>query len=316
METTQTDRQFPQYPYYAWDAWYVAARSAQLKAGGVLQTTIMEQRLIIVRSMDGELHALQDRCLHLGSSLASGKLEGRCLVCPFHGWKYGPDGKLVDVPALGAPEQTPGGLALRSYHVREGGGLIWVFMSHKPGTLPETDPIPEELLEGGWQPYVLEDCWPVNYTRFVENMMDQIHVAWVHRATIGRKSDRRGPFEPTIVERPDGFDLQNGMLEFRFPVTHRLLISPVLRQRMYSTPVGPSETRIFIMGLRKFARMSWLDPLFNFANRRILNEDRGVVLSQIPDHITYGAGGDLLLKPDTASKAYRKMLAERLAQQG
>lgn len=303
---------FPDPPYYLWNHWYVAARSSSVPAGGTFRTTMLEQPVLLVRTRDGQLHAVQDRCLHLGASLALGKLEGDCLVCPFHGWRYQADGRLVDIPALGPTEGAPANLALRSYPVREGGGLVWVFMGRKPGAPTEEDPVPPELAEGGWQTSVLEDSWPVNYTRFVENMMDQVHVAWVHRGTIGKRSERRGPLTPEVEVQADGLVLQGGMLEFRFPASHCLRIAPHLRQRMYGTPVGPQKTRIYLMGLRRFMKSPWLDPIFNHFNRRILEEDRAVVTSQQPPHITYGAGGDLLLQPDSAAKAYRRLLAERL----
>lgn len=306
---------FPEPPFYLWDHWYVAARSASVRPGALHRTVVLERPLVLVRTRAGQLVALEDRCLHLGASLALGKLDDDCLVCPFHGWRYAPDGTLVDIPALGEAPKAPAGLRLRSYAVREGGGLIWVFMAREADTPPVGDPVPPEACDPGWRPYVLEETWPVNYTRFVENMLDPIHVAWVHRGTIGRGSEQRGPLTPEVTVLDDGLALQGGRLTFRFPASHHLAITPSLAQRMYGTPVGPCETRIYLMGLRRFARWPWLDGLFNRFNRRVLDEDRAVVCSQQPPHVTYGAGGDLLLLPDGPAKAYRRALAERLEAQ-
>jgi nitrite reductase (NADH) small subunit/3-phenylpropionate/trans-cinnamate dioxygenase ferredoxin subunit len=38
---------------------------------------------------DGDAwHALQDACPHMGASLADGKLDGGCVVCHWHEWKF------------------------------------------------------------------------------------------------------------------------------------------------------------------------------------------------------------------------------------
>jgi nitrite reductase/ring-hydroxylating ferredoxin subunit len=36
----------------------------------------------------GVLHAIENSCLHAGASLAGGKLCGRVVTCPAHGWRY------------------------------------------------------------------------------------------------------------------------------------------------------------------------------------------------------------------------------------
>jgi nitrite reductase/ring-hydroxylating ferredoxin subunit/uncharacterized membrane protein len=39
--------------------------------------------ILLVRK-DGEIYALADTCAHLGGPLSEGKLDGRCVVCPWH----------------------------------------------------------------------------------------------------------------------------------------------------------------------------------------------------------------------------------------
>ncbi len=43
-----------------------------------------ETPLVLVRKA-GEIHALADTCAHLGGPLSEGKLDGDCVVCPWHG---------------------------------------------------------------------------------------------------------------------------------------------------------------------------------------------------------------------------------------
>ncbi len=53
----------------------------------------------MIRGGDGELRAFSNVCRHRGSRVADGSGNcGKALRCPYHGWTYGLDGKLLGVP--------------------------------------------------------------------------------------------------------------------------------------------------------------------------------------------------------------------------
>ena len=302
----------PTPPYFLWDHWYIAARSEEISTKGGLARTIMDTRIALYRTQEGRAVAISDRCPHLGASLAQGRVKDGCLHCPFHGWVFDQEGRCRDIPALGEPTSQLSNLKIRHYPTVEAGGLVWVFMRSDPDKLPTTVPIPRELNDPGWGYGLIEDVWPTNYTRFIENMLDMVHLPYVHAKTIGRFVKARGPLEPKVTEVENGFDLQDGQLTFRWPNVHRLSISPKMINYMWGVPVSATETRIYILAFRKFARIRALNPVFDFVNRRILNEDRGIILSQEPKYVTYGPDGDLLMRPDTAARMYRRLLEQQL----
>jgi nitrite reductase/ring-hydroxylating ferredoxin subunit len=43
---------------------------------------------VAVFNVDGTIYAMDDSCLHQGSSLGAGKLDGKVLTCRAHGWRY------------------------------------------------------------------------------------------------------------------------------------------------------------------------------------------------------------------------------------
>lgn len=47
-----------------------------------------DKGIILLFDVDGELHAIDDRCPHAGASLFSGRLDGRWLQCPAHGLRF------------------------------------------------------------------------------------------------------------------------------------------------------------------------------------------------------------------------------------
>jgi naphthalene 1,2-dioxygenase ferredoxin component len=56
-----------------------SGRGLAVRAGG---------RDIALFNVDGTVHALENSCLHNGASLAGGKVCGRVVTCPAHGWRY------------------------------------------------------------------------------------------------------------------------------------------------------------------------------------------------------------------------------------
>ncbi|HEX6827705.1 MAG TPA: Rieske 2Fe-2S domain-containing protein [Burkholderiales bacterium] len=58
-------------------------------------------RDVALFNVDGAVHALENSCLHAGASLAGGKLCGRVVTCPAHGWRYDvTTGAVIVAPSL------------------------------------------------------------------------------------------------------------------------------------------------------------------------------------------------------------------------
>jgi phenylpropionate dioxygenase-like ring-hydroxylating dioxygenase large terminal subunit len=72
----------------------------------------------------GTLAVLSGRCSHLGARLANGFVNGDRLVCPLHGWEYGPDGFCKRIPA---GDGIPAFARQSSYPVDVRGGQAFFF---------------------------------------------------------------------------------------------------------------------------------------------------------------------------------------------
>jgi 3-ketosteroid 9alpha-monooxygenase subunit A len=63
--------------------------------------------LVAFRSDTGELAVLDAHCRHLGAHLGyDGRVVGRCVVCPYHGWSWDVDGANVDIPYQDQPSRA------------------------------------------------------------------------------------------------------------------------------------------------------------------------------------------------------------------
>lgn len=55
---------------------------------------------VLLVSLDNQVYALLDTCMHAGCSLAGGKVEGTSIICPCHGSQYDlRDGRVINGPA-------------------------------------------------------------------------------------------------------------------------------------------------------------------------------------------------------------------------
>src|SRR5215472_16902732 len=104
--------------------------------------------IIVTRDDEGRLHALRNVCIHAGYPVCDAE-EGAAerLMCPYHGWEYALDGRLVE-PELSS-RIDPSRLRMTSYPVSIRDGLLLV----APSTAPVSDesvagPLPEWLVDG------------------------------------------------------------------------------------------------------------------------------------------------------------------------
>jgi nitrite reductase (NADH) small subunit len=59
----------------------------------------VQGRMVAVFHQHGTYFAINDFCPHMGASLAEGYVEGECVTCPWHAWRFGlKDGLWLDNP--------------------------------------------------------------------------------------------------------------------------------------------------------------------------------------------------------------------------
>lgn len=80
--------------------WVFLAHDSMLpKKGNYIQTYIGEDPVIVCRQKDGSVKAFLNQCRHRGMRICRadrGLAKG--FMCSFHGWAYGLDGTLLDIP--------------------------------------------------------------------------------------------------------------------------------------------------------------------------------------------------------------------------
>jgi nitrite reductase/ring-hydroxylating ferredoxin subunit len=124
----------PRYPFPVPNGWFIVAESADLALGEVRALHYFDRDLVLFRGEDGSASVLDAHCQHLGAHLAvGGKVEGACIRCPFHGWRFeGETGKCDDIP-YGEITRIPPKAHTRSYRTIERNQMIWVWFHAEDG---------------------------------------------------------------------------------------------------------------------------------------------------------------------------------------
>lgn len=85
----------PPYP----DGWYMVAASADIKRGEAMYVECLGKQIALFRSeSNGQVHAIDAFCPHMGANLAHGKVIDDQLRCPFHGWRINGFGQVCHIP--------------------------------------------------------------------------------------------------------------------------------------------------------------------------------------------------------------------------
>jgi 5,5'-dehydrodivanillate O-demethylase len=156
--------------------WHPVFASAQLPTGRARPLRIMGQDYTLLRTASGRAQVMADRCLHRGTLLSTGAVEGEELRCFYHGWKYDPTGRCTERPA---ERTSPESLRLRTYPTHETVGLIFAYLGEgKAPPFPPLDP-----LQGDGVLFVEALPRPFNYFRQIENALDEVHFNFVHRVS-------------------------------------------------------------------------------------------------------------------------------------
>src|SRR5438067_6207086 len=114
-----------------WQPVYVAA---DLAAGHAKPIRFMSEDFTLYRGegLDApvatrpEPHLVAFRCAHRGTQLSTGWVEGDCIRCFYHGWKYDSSGQCVEQPAEDAGFASK--VKIGSYPCEEYLGLIFAYL--------------------------------------------------------------------------------------------------------------------------------------------------------------------------------------------
>jgi phenylpropionate dioxygenase-like ring-hydroxylating dioxygenase large terminal subunit len=111
--------------------------------------------------------------------LSKGQICAGELVCPYHGFRFGPDGQCTHLP-VHPSQPPPRSLRLTRWVVTEAHGLVWLWY----GTGAPAPEVPWFADHAGHRPTAATGSlvYNVHYSRLVESNFDIYHFPFVHRS--------------------------------------------------------------------------------------------------------------------------------------
>jgi nitrite reductase/ring-hydroxylating ferredoxin subunit len=115
---------FPTYPV----AWYLYGESREVSHGPVTRR-LLGREIVAFRTASGQVALLDARCAHMNADLGNGCVIGDTIRCPYHHWRYGIDGRCVDISSQ---PSIPAFARQRCYPAVERHGLVFFFNGPEP----------------------------------------------------------------------------------------------------------------------------------------------------------------------------------------
>ena len=166
------------------NCWYCAGWDYDLGLGRneLLARRIANEAIVLYRKLDGGVVAMEDRCCHRQAALHLGQKEGDSLRCMYHGMKFGPDGKCVEIPGQ---NHIPDKAGVRTYPVVEKDNWIWVWMGDPAKADPNLICFAVGPGDKNWNIKTGKISVNTSYRLEIANLMDLSHLTWIHRASLG-----------------------------------------------------------------------------------------------------------------------------------
>jgi phenylpropionate dioxygenase-like ring-hydroxylating dioxygenase large terminal subunit len=155
------------------NCWYMIAKSSEIQARPV-KREIWKQPVVLFRTRQGEVRALEDRCAHRLVKLSHGQVKDDTIECAYHGWQYDGAGRCVHIPHLGSRTNLPN-CEVRSFPIIEKHGFAWIF----PGNAASSD-TKAPMAMNEWDDLNEISSFVTLRTRahfsyLIENLMDMYH---------------------------------------------------------------------------------------------------------------------------------------------
>ena len=223
--------------------WHIAGREQQLQEpGDYVVHDFLHESVMVIRQHDGSLRGFYNACGHRASRLVWNNSSQESFFCPYHGWRWGLDGVLLDCPDReDFPQGDPvGKLKLSEVRVDTWAGLVWYTMDREaPDLMKYLEPT-AELYKGHQFDKAIRVSWvrvalDVNWKFWSDNFNESYHTRTVH------------PQVPPLIDQ-DHFTSRYEM----FPMGHNRIVQmgrPSLRDRLPEGVPHPFDETLRAWGI-------------------------------------------------------------------
>lgn len=320
--------------FFLRNIWYHAMPSHELKAGKMVAKVLLNEPILFGRTQAGKAFAIRDICPHRAVPLSCGWFNGEDVQCCYHGWRFDPQGKCVEIPSLLEDQQMDlSRFDVQSYEVKETQGNLWIYMpdsdrhrAQPPSfDVPKIPGFPEQA-----QPNITYTMrFPCYVDHAVVGLMDPAHSPYVHRAWWWRAGNLNPEikwFDPspygftmrkhTMQNMGRGYWLIGGVPDneiiFYLPGIRTEETTTAKHRVVNLTTVTPLTDDQTDVTFELYWDLPWgnlLKPILPYLIRSFLGQDRDVVIKQ-QTGLKYESVLRLIKDSDTLARWYYQLKNE------
>ncbi len=173
---------------YLDNTWYAAGWATEVTRQPIART-LLDEPVLLYRTVSGQVAAMSDRCPHRFAPLHLGKLVGDVIQCPYHGLRFNEVGVCVENPI--GTGLIPAKAKTRMFPVVERNGIVWLWFGDAP---PEEDRIVGFEFLDELEDYAMVDGYmsiDANYAMISDNLLDLSHAEFLHPKLSSPGSNKR-----------------------------------------------------------------------------------------------------------------------------
>ncbi len=245
VEVPEAEHRYPR-------GWFVVALESEVEAGVPLSVRYFGRQMVVFKGEDGGIRVTDAHCPHLGADIGvGGVVEGNCIKCPFHAWKFDGEGKCVEVPYA---KKIPAKAKLRGWQVDVVNGLVFVWHDPEGGEPEYRIPALVEWDDPTWNRWEPKRIQIKTHPReIVENVADKAHFAPVHGTHVdvfeNKYEDHKALqiIEGVAYPRGGGKDKFRSVTTYFGPAYQTSEMEGYLPNKLVNchTPIGPNELHLW-----------------------------------------------------------------------
>ncbi|XP_063980032.1 cholesterol 7-desaturase nvd-like [Diachasmimorpha longicaudata] len=237
----------PVYP----NGWYGILHSHEVEEEQVKNVNAIGETFAVYRTREGHVHVIDAYCPHLGANMAEGgRVVDNCLLCPFHDWSFGPDGRCNNIPYT---DNIPPNAKVRAWKSLEVNNIIFVWY-HAEMEGPEWYPQPIAQIADksywcqGRNEYII--CSQIQ--EVPENGSDSTHLSYLHGPGmffpgLSHHTWSDTNWQPRPTHLPEGSPARPHQASLA--LTHVLKVFgkfPILKVRVTAEQIGPAYVELTV----------------------------------------------------------------------
>ncbi len=293
--------------------WYAVAESREVTKAKPVPIRRFGIDLVLWRNHLNSVVIQHDLCPHRSVKLSLGTITKQgTLACSFHGMQFDTSGACTHVPETGKPATA---LCVKTFPTDEKNGFIWLWVGEdapRDNVPPWFSEIGDKFVYGTIVEHV--DC---HVTRAIENQLDFVHLAFVHKATIGRGFDPTRKADVIADDKSIKYGVRSlknfndSSIHFKMPNIWMNTITKKFRIILAFCPIDDHQTKIYIRTYQSFLPVPVLGKavvkFMNLTNRLVFREDSRVVNTHPSGPSTNTGANELLFSSDQPIKHFRRI---------